>query len=367
MPNSSSSATDVSLEFSTLDEIRQTALASLDDSIRGYLEGGASAEETLQRNRSVFDKWALRPRSMSGLPAPSSATSFLGVPLELPVLTAPFGSDALFHPDGQVAVARANKRSGTASIVPEAGSHPIEDVRRAGGEAAAFGQLHPMGPEENFVRMLRRYEAAGYRGICVTCDCPTAGWRERDRTNRFTPTAAVIGGNYPNGSEVAFEEVFGQIFSHAEPVWGWHKLGELMKTTTLPWMAKGILTAEDAVAAVEAGASALLVSNHGGRQLDGVVASLDALPPIRRAVGTEIEIAVDSGIRRGTDIVKALALGADVVVLGRLAVYALAAGGEEAVYRTLELLRDEITTILTLLGRGSAHEITESAVQWVES
>lgn len=358
--------TEMTDELSTLEEVRRIALERLDPVVVDFLEGGAGAERTLERNRRAFDRWALRPRVMSGRELPSTATRFLGVELGLPILTAPFGADGLFDPEGQVAVARANARAGSASIAPEAGSHSIEEIAAASPEGAAFGQLHPMGPESNFLRMLERFEQAGYRGICVTCDCPTAGWRERNLRNGFSPSYEVIGGNYPPGSEVRLEEVFGQLFDNDRPVWTWDKLAGLMASTTLPWMAKGILTPEDAIAAVEAGASGILVSNHGGRQLDGVIASLDALPPIRDAVGPDIGIALDSGIRRGSDIVTAIALGADVVVLGRLAVYGLAAAGEAGVSRMLELLRDELTTVLTLLGRGGIDELSPAAVQRVE-
>ncbi|CAN5239643.1 alpha-hydroxy acid oxidase [soil metagenome] len=356
----------IAIDFATLDEIHEAALASLTDPVRDFLEGGAGDEHTLRSNRRAFERWALRPRVMSGLELPATSTSFMGVQLELPVLTAPFGADRLFDPEGQIAVARANERAGTASIAPEAGSNPIEAIAIAAPRAAAFGQLHPLGPEDNFLRMLDRFGKAGYQGLCVTCDCPTAGWRERNLHNRFSPSYEVIGGNYPPGGGVALEEVFGQLFDNDQPVWGWDKLAGLMANSPLPWMAKGIMTPEDAVAAVEAGATGLLVSNHGGRQLDGVMASLDALPAIRAAVGDDIDIALDSGVRRGTDVVKAIALGADVVVIGRLAVYGLAAGGEAGVSRVLELLREEIVTVLTLLGRGGIDELDASALVRME-
>ena len=170
----------------------------------------------------------------------------------------------------------------------------------------------------------------------------------------------MISGNYPDSSE--YEEVFGQLFEQDAPVWSWDKLGRLLGQGSLPWMAKGIMTVEDAKAAVDAGASALLVSNHGGRQLDGQRSSLSVLPAIRDAVGPAVEIALDSGVRRGADVVKAVALGADVVVLGRLAVYGLAAGGQAGMARVLELLGEEIRNILTLLGRGGIADLDRSAL-----
>jgi len=354
----------VATEIATLDEVRLAALAKLSSAARDFLEGGAGDETTLHRNRRAFERWAFLPRVMSGQPSPTTATRFVGVDLALPILTAPFGADGLFHRDGQVAVARANAAAGTASIVPEAGSHSLEEIAAAAPGGAAFGQFHPLGTDEGFLTMMRRYENAGYRGLCITCDVPITGWRERNLRNRYLPDYALFAGNYAS-VEQAFGQL-GQLIEPEAPVWSWSKLGGLLAQGTLPWMAKGIMTVEDARAAVAAGASALVVSNHGGRQLDGQRASLDALPEIRDAVGPDIAIALDSGIRRGADVVKAIALGADVVVIGRLAAYGLVAGGEAGVSRVVELLRAEITNILTLLGRGSLAELNRDALVRVE-
>lgn len=357
---------NVTLDFATLDEIREAALASLAPEVADFLEGGAGDEITLRRNRVAFERWAFQPRLMSGRSSPTTKTSFLGLELGMPVLTAPFGVDALFNPEGHQAVARANGLHGAISVVPEAGSHSFEAVREASPEAAKIAQIHPLATEENFLRMLRRLEDTGYEALCITCDCPTAGWRQRNMRNRFMPPLEVVSGNYPTGVDSEIDDVFGQLFDLDAPIWSWEKLGRLMSTTSLPWMAKGILMPDDACAAVEAGASAILVSNHGGRQLDAVPSSLEQLPAIRAAVGPSIGIALDSGVRNGADIVKALALGADVVVLGRLAAYGLAAGGEDGVSRVLELLKQELHSVLMLLGRGSIADIDRSAVMRIE-
>lgn len=353
-------------DFATLSEIVDAARSGLPSEVRDFLDGGAGREVTLLRNRRAFDRWAYRPRVMTGLGVPDLATSFLGIPLGLPILTAPFGADGLFHPEGHRAVARANAAEGAVSIVPEAGTHAIEAVAAAAPVAARIAQVHPMGRPTNFVAMLRRIEDAGYDAVCVTVDCPTAGWRERIRRNRFGPDPAVIGGNYPAGGPVAPDEVFGQLFARTEPVWTWAELGERMAATRLPWMAKGVLTADTALAAVDAGASALLVSNHGGRQLDGTPSALDQLPEVASAIGDRARIALDSGIRSGSDVVTALALGADAVVIGRLAAYGLAAGGEAGVRRVYQLMREEMKTVLTLLGVGSVRELGPDFLQKTE-
>lgn len=174
----------------------------------------------------------------------------------------------------------------------------------------------------------------------------------------------IIAANYAEPGALDHQEVFGQLFDHTETsVWDWELLAGLMDRSPLPWMAKGILTVDDAERAIAAGASAVLVSNHGGRQLDGAPTALEQLPDIAEAVGSRAQIALDSGIRRGADIVKALALGADVVVLGRLAVYGLTAAGEAGVRQVHRLLHDEIRTILTLLGRGGVRELRRDAVR----
>jgi 4-hydroxymandelate oxidase len=300
---------------------------------------------------------------MSGLPVPSTATTVLGMALELPVLTAPFGTDGIFDKAGHLAVARANAAAGTLSIVPEAGTHSLDEVARAAPTAARIAQLHPMGDESNFLQMLRRIEQAGYSAVCVTVDCPTGGWRERNLRNGFVVDLQMITGNYPPASGVAVEDVFGQLFVRDQPVWSWDQLARLMSQCSLPWIAKGILTAEDTWAAIGAGAAAVLVSNHGGRQLDGTPPALSQLPEVVAAAGDRIEVLLDSGVRGGADIVKALALGAQAVVVGRLPAAALAAGGQDGVTRMLELLREEMVSVLTLLGRGSAAELTSDALQ----
>jgi 4-hydroxymandelate oxidase len=353
-------------DFATLSEIADAARAGLSPDVCDFLDGGAGREVTLRRNRQAFDGWAYRPRVMTGLGVPDLATSFLGGPLGLPILTAPFGADGLFHPDGHCAVARANAAEGAVSIVPEGGTHAIEAVGAAAPVAARIAQLHPMGDPANFAAMLGRIEDAGYDAVCVTVDCPTAGWREGNRRNRFDADPAVISGNYPVGGPVTLEEVFGQLFTRTEPVWTWAELGERMGVTRLPWMAKGILTAEAASAAVDAGASAVLVSNHGGRQLDGTPAALDQLPEVAAAIGGRAQIALDSGIRSGSDVVTALALGADAVVIGRLAAYGLAAAGESGVRRVHQLVREEMQTVLTLLGVGSVCDLGPQFLQKVQ-
>lgn len=351
--------------MATLGDIERAGLARLDRISREFLEGGAGSELTLDRNRTAFDRIRFRPRMMSGRPYPSTATSVLGIDLRMPVMTAPFGAEGYFHPDGHLAVGRANERFGICGMIPEAGTYSMEQVAEAAPKAAMIGQLHPMGSEQTVLAMIRRIEKAGYRALCFTLDCPTPGWREHNLRNHFNIDNRMVGGNYPPGTEVDMERALGQLYPQTDPVWSWDQLAAVCAQTELPWIAKGILTAEDALAALAVGASGILVSNHGGRQLDGVRSTIEALPPIVDAVAGRCAVLLDSGIRRGSDVVKAIALGADAVLIGRLSIYGLAAGGEEGAYQVLELLRQEIETTLVLLGRGGITDLDRSAVEWI--
>jgi 4-hydroxymandelate oxidase len=331
-------------QFLTLEEIHAAALKQLPQDVAVYLESGSGTEQTLRANRDAFGRWVIRPRPMSGVNDPKTNTEFLGIPLSVPVLTAPFGGDALFSRDGHLAVARANAACGTASIVPEVGSFSYEEVAAAAPAAARIGQLHPY---ESFHPVARRIKNAGYDALCVTVDCPVMGWRARNKMNRFHPDPAVWSGNVTHDGEPNVAETFG---GGVVPAWTWDELAEATARTGLPWIAKGILTASSAVEAVNAGASAILVSNHGGRQVDPSPASLDALPEIAGAVGGQVPLLLDSGVRTGADVFMALALGATAVVIGRLAAYGLTAAGEHGVRRTIELLTAELRTLMILAG-----------------
>jgi isopentenyl diphosphate isomerase/L-lactate dehydrogenase-like FMN-dependent dehydrogenase len=339
-----------------LDQIHALALKHLPGDVAVYLESGAGTEQTLRANRDAFGRWLIRPRPMSGVNDPKTNTEFLGIPLSVPILTAPFGGDALFASDGHLAVARANTACGTASIVPEVGSFSYEEVAAAAPAAARIGQLHPF---DSFDHVAGRIGAAGYDALCVTVDCPMTGWRARSRMNRFHPDPAVWSGNVTHDGLPNVASTFG---NKIIPAWTWDQLAEAAARQHLPWIAKGILTAEAASAAMAAGASAILVSNHGGRQVDPAPASLDALPEVVAAVAGQVPILLDSGVRTGADVFLALALGATAVVIGRLAVYGLAAAGEHGVRRTIELLADELRTLMILAGIPDIPALTADVV-----
>lgn len=350
--------TDV--RWAVLEEIRREALANMTPDLADFLESGAGIERTLQANRDAFDRWLVRPRPMNGVWGPDTSTAFLGVPLALPVLTAPFGGDGLFSRDGHLAVARANARCGTASIVPEAGTFSYEDVAATAPAAARFAQLHPW---QDFSEIACRARLALYSALCVTIDCPTAGFRSRNRSNRFDPDLSFFAGNASRQNSPGVGEVMGRLVGSEGGAWGWMQLAQAARDTGMPWIAKGVLDGDTAERAIEHGASAVVVSNHGGRQLDPVPASLDVLPEVVHVVNGRVPVAFDSGIRTGADVFIALALGASVVIIGRLAVYGLAAGGEAGVRRTLELLGEELRTMMTLAGVPDVKSFTSTLLR----
>jgi isopentenyl diphosphate isomerase/L-lactate dehydrogenase-like FMN-dependent dehydrogenase len=345
--------------FAALAEIHAAALRALPPDAAVFLESGAGAERTLRANRDAFARWAIRPSPMSGVAAPSTDTELLGIPLSVPVLTAPFGGDGMFAADGHLSVARANAACGTASIVPELGTFSYEAVRTAAPAAARVAQIHPY---ESFGYAAKRIRNAGYDALCVTVDCPMTGYRARNKMIRYRFNRAIWSGNVTRDGAPTATSMFRDGISAQTPPWTWNQLAEAAARQDLPWIAKGILTQEAARAALDAGASAIYVSNHGGRQVDPAPASLDALPEVAAAVAGRVPILLDSGIRTGADVFLALALGADAVVIGRLAAYGLAAAGEAGVRRTIELLAEELRTLMIHAGTPDIPSITPAAV-----
>jgi 4-hydroxymandelate oxidase len=340
--------------FEALEEIHAAAMRNLPPEVADYLETGAGTEQTLRANREAFARRVIRPRPMSGVGAPRTSTTVLGIPLSVPVLTAPFGGDGLFGAEGHLAVARANASCGTVSIVPEVGTFSYEEVRAAAPAAARIAQVHPF---ESFDHVVRRIAKTGYDALCVTVDCTLPGFRVRNRMNRFSPDIAMFSGNVTGDGTPSVAEYAGPLFGEQFPPWNWERLAEATAKHRLPWIAKGILTAAAARAALEAGADAIVVSNHGGRQVDPAPASLDALPAVAVTVAGRVPVLLDGGVRTGADVLLALALGADAVLIGRLAAYGLAAAGEAGVRRTIELLAKELRTLMILAGIPAVDQI----------
>lgn len=332
-------------ELLTIQEIVDAARTRLSPQVWDYSCGGADSETTLRRNRSAFDHLAFRARVLSGVGKPDVSTTFLDHELSLPVMLAPVGSIARFHPDGALACARVAERAGTISFVGTLASPSLEEVER-GASCPSIFQLYVYGDRRWVERLVRRIEGAGYSAMCLTVDLAAYGRRERDLHNRFFPRESIerpnLGAAYEAASLVVRDEYNAGL--------SWEDLAWLRELTDLPLMLKGILSPEDAELAVEHGVDAVYVSNHGGRQLDHAPATIEVLPEIVEAVGDKAEVVADSGFMRGTDVVKALAIGAKAVAIGKLTAWGLAAGGEKGLLRTLELLKTEIATTMANIG-----------------
>lgn len=337
-------------DWLTIPEIVRAARAKLPSNVWHYSCGGAESETTLRRNRSAFEYIALRPRILQGVGRPDTSTSFLGQNLSLPVMLAPVGSPSHFDPDGALACARAGERAGTGTFVGTLSTPSMEDVR-AGADGPLFFQLYVRGDRDWLENIVRRAERAGYEGICLTADSTAYGRRERDLHNRFFPRER---GNRPNLGEGIISAADRGDYQ-AELTWD--DVAWLREATKLPLMVKGILSPEDAEAAVERGVDVVYVSNHGGRQLDHGPATIEVLPEIAQGVAGRARVLVDSGFMRGTDIIKALALGADAVCIGKLMTWGLGAGGVAGLERVLELLQTELRIAMTNIGVKSIADI----------
>jgi isopentenyl diphosphate isomerase/L-lactate dehydrogenase-like FMN-dependent dehydrogenase len=324
-----------------------------------YYAGGAMDESTLRESVSAFSRWRLRPRVLKDVSKIDMTAEVLATSTSLPVGLGPTALQGLADPEGEIATARAAAEAGVIFCLSTLGSHTIEEVGAASHGRKWF-QLY-VGQDRNVSRSLvARAEAAGFEALVVTVDLPVVGYRERDLRNRFTVTSELYGNlaaTDPEGRP--FHEVVGSV---SDPSLSWADLAWVRQVTALPLVIKGILTSEDARLAVEHGVDAIVVSNHGGRQLDRAITSLDALEEVAQAVGGRAEIYLDGGVRRGTDVVTALALGARSVFIGRPYLWALAAGGRAGVARALELIAAEIENSMALLGTRNLAEITRAHV-----
>jgi isopentenyl diphosphate isomerase/L-lactate dehydrogenase-like FMN-dependent dehydrogenase len=341
-------------------EYERAAEDRLEPGAFGYFAGGANDEWTLRENLAAFTRWVLRPRVLVDVSETSPATTVLGTEISLPVLVAPTAFQRMAHPEGETATARGAAAAGTIMCLSTIATATIEEVAAAAPESARWFQLY-WSPDRGIVRdFVGRAEENGYRAIVLTVDLPVGGRRERDLRTGFEVPAEVPVPAFVAHAERAENVSPTQIGQVVDKSVTWRDLEWLRELSPLPLVIKGLLTAEDARLACEAGAEGIVVSNHGGRQLDGVPASLDALPEVVEAVDGRAEVLMDGGIRRGTDVVKALALGARAVLAGRAPLWGLAVDGADGVQRVLELLREEVALALALCGCPSPGDVTRA-------
>ena len=371
-------------------DLRKLARARLPNAIFDYLDGGAEDERTLQENERVFSDYIFRPRHAVHVSKPDLSVTVMGQKLAMPAFVAPIGYSRLIHPEGELGAVRAAGRQGLAFAMSTISGYALEDIAAA-ASAPVFLQIYLLAGRAAGEKTLERAQAAGYKGLFLTVDTPVAGLRERDFRNG---TRQLMG-----SSLVAKLPYIPDVLAHPRWLIGYLNGGKMktlpnvimpdgahfpltdvakaLETSVVTWddlkwiraqwkgpiAIKGILTGDDAAKARDLGASAVVVSNHGGRQLDQVASGMEALPEVVAAVGNEIEVLMDGGIRRGADIVKALALGARAVMLGRGYAYGMAAAGEKGIDRALEIFHADILRTMRLLGCASVAQLDSSYIQ----
>jgi 4-hydroxymandelate oxidase len=348
-------------------EYEALARRQMDRAAYDYFAGGADDELTVLENRLAYQRVALRPRVLVDVSTVRPATTLLGEPLRFPVLLAPTALNRLGHPDGEIAAARAAGAAGTIMVLSTTASASIEEVADA-ADGTLWFQLYVYRDRDVTRDLVRRAEACGYRALVLTVDMPRMGRRERDLRNRLTLPPHVrmrnleVSGRPDAARWPADSSFLEYVHDLLDPSLSWDTVGWLRSITGLPILIKGVLSPADAERAVANGADGLIVSNHGGRQLDSTVATIDALPDIVDTVGGRVPILLDGGIRRGTDVLKAIALGARAVLIGRPYLWALAADGERGVRRVLDLLRAELELAMALAGCPEVAAIDRSLV-----
>ena len=368
--------------------LRRLAKRRLPQSMFHYIDGGADDEITLRRNTDAFDDYEIKPRFLRSVDEIDTSISILGKRLDVPFFIAPTGMSRLFHHDKENAVARAAAKFGTLYTLSTLGTVSLEEIAEESDGPKMF-QIYILKDRDLTQEFVERCKVAKYDALCLTVDVPLAGNRERDRVTgmtmppRFTMKSLLSFVTHPYWSfnyllnpDFRLANVVHRLDALGKGAMGlieyvnsqfdrtvtWDDAARIVEQWGGPFVIKGILTAEDAVRARQIGATAIMISNHGGRQMDGVPAPIDCLRPIRDAVGDEIELILDGGIRRGTHILKAMALGADAVSIGKAYLYGLAAGGQKGVEMTLQILKEELERDMALMGCRKINELTDKFV-----
>jgi isopentenyl diphosphate isomerase/L-lactate dehydrogenase-like FMN-dependent dehydrogenase len=343
-------------------DLERLAAERLEPGPHGYFAGGAGDERTLRRNAEAFQGWELRPRVLVDVSDVSTRATVVGSELEMPILVAPVAVQRLAHPDGEAGMARAAAAAGTVLCLSSLTSTRPVEVAEAAPEGKRWMQVYLFRDRAVTHAIVAEAVEAGYEALLLTVDAPYAGRRERDHRTAFQFPAEIrapaIEGAAGHRSLTPAE-----VFQLVDPSITWEDLERLCDEFDLPVLVKGLITGEDAALAVEHGAAGVVVSNHGGRQLDNAPATIDALPEVVEAVAGRIPVLLDGGVRRGSDVAVALAIGAEAVLVGRPALWGLAVDGEAGARRALEMLTEELRLTLALLGVTSPSDLSADHVQ----
>jgi len=371
-------------------DLRRLAKARLPKVIFEYLDGGAEDEVTLARSRSVYDRLSLVPRLASGFSRPDMSVDLFGQRLSVPFMVGPTGMNGIFWRGADLALARSAEKVGAGFTLAMAANASIEEVG-AESKGVKWFQLYPWGDDALWRRMLERARTSGFSALVVTMDTLVNGNRERDRRNRFahnvalTPRTVMDGMLHPRwlldvwlrgvprfenlletlGQTADVNEVAAFTRRARRPDMSWDDLSRIRKMWSGPMLIKGVLSADDVRNSMSIGVDGIIVSNHGGRQLDGAITTLQALPTIVEAASGRLVVLADGGFRRGSDVVKALALGAQAIVLGRAPLYGVAASGQAGVQLALQILQEETARVMGLIGCGSVSDLTTDYL-WAE-
>ncbi len=358
----------------SVDGLERAAYGAMTPEAVGYVAGGAGAERTVAANRSGLDAWRLVPRMLRGVASRDLRTTLLGTSMPAPVLLGPVGVQQIIHPDGETATAKGASELGVPYVLSTASSTAMEDVVAAAPDAPRWYQLYWPKNRDLAASLVERAEKAGFSALVVTLDTWMLGWRPRDLERAYLPFLNRIGiANYtsdpvfrsllPEGLPTEQAEVLTWAANFADPSLTWDDIAWLRERTSLPLVLKGISCGADASLALDVGADAVHVSNHGGRQVDGAIGAVDALPEVVDTVAGRVPVIFDSGIRSGADAVKALALGADAVMLGRLYTWGLALGGAAGVTAVLRAFLADLDNTMALSGHATPKELTRSSLR----
>ncbi|XP_045472727.1 hydroxyacid oxidase 1-like [Harmonia axyridis] len=350
-----------------IDDYEKYAQSFLPKKSFDFYKSGAGRETTLKDNQLAFSRYKLRPRILRDVSQRDMSTTILGEQISMPIGIAPTSLQKMAHPDGELASAKAAEALGTIFILSTASNSTIEEVAEAAPECAKWFQLYVFNDRNLTKNLIQRAEKAGFKALVVTVDLPVMGIRLADKRNKFTLPQNLEYANFREISQILKNknskvDLAAFINGLSDASLQWEDINWLRSITKLPIILKGIMTVEDAVLAAKANVDGIIVSNHGARQLDGTLATIDVLQEITEAVGQKIEVYLDSGIRDGTDVFKALALGAKMVFVGRPILWGLAAGGENGVKNVLGILRREFDTAIALCGCCSISDINSNMI-----